>query len=115
MKPDFTLCRHETTNQITLIADAKWKLLDTRKPGDNITTADLYQIQSYASRYQCTSVALIYPSHDNFDEMRVLRLQDLQQTTLLLIPVRLDSRVDQAARELSKEIGFSGVGISVLN
>ena len=114
MKPDFTLSTPETHSQIVLIADAKWKLLDNRESGSNITTADLYQIQSYASRYQCTNVALIYPSHDNFNEVRTLRLQDLQQTILLLVPVRLDSRVDQAAGELSNRIKFSKVETSLL-
>lgn len=115
MKPDFSLSTQERPSQITLIADAKWKLLDNRESGGNITTADLYQIQSYASRYQCTTVGLIYPSHDNFSEVRLLQLKDLQQTTLLLVPVRLDSRVDQAARELNDTIGLSRAGTGVLS
>lgn len=59
MKPDITLL--DQAGQVVLIADAKWKILadDEKKLG--ISQADMYQLSAYGNRYQCGSLALVYP------------------------------------------------------
>ena len=49
MKPDISLMDKE--ENILRIADAKWKILDEKKSDLGITQSDLYQMESYASRY----------------------------------------------------------------
>ena len=68
MKPDITL-RKGSENRLVL--DAKWKRLksradDSRKRG--ISQADMYQLYAYGKRYECNTVALVYPRTDDFDE-----------------------------------------------
>ena len=108
LKPDFTLSENRDPNAPTaLIADAKWKLLDGRESTSKITAADLYQIQSYASIYQCRKVALLYPAHDNFANVRSFQLQDTQNSELLLVPIRLDLTVRQLADQLHAILDLS--------
>jgi len=59
MKPDISLLNQ--AGQVVLIADAKWKILadDEKKLG--ISQADMYQLSAYGNRYQCGSLALVYP------------------------------------------------------
>lgn len=60
MKPDMS-CLDED-NQIVFIADAKWKLLNSKERKLGINQADLYQMLSYASAYHCDQLFLIYPT-----------------------------------------------------
>ncbi len=59
MKPDITLL--DQAGRAVLIADAKWKTLadDEKKLG--VSQADMYQLSTYGSRYQCNSLAIVYP------------------------------------------------------
>ncbi len=58
MKPDFSFMRG---NDQVAIADAKWKLLDDEEKKLGISQADLYQMNSYATRYCVKQLFLIYP------------------------------------------------------
>lgn len=57
-----------------IIADTKWKLLDTNKSNYSISQADMYQLYAYGKKYQkqhtykTVSLFLIYPLTDNFSE-----------------------------------------------
>ncbi|MNJ65399.1 McrBC 5-methylcytosine restriction system component [compost metagenome] len=59
MRPDISVLKG---TQVVLIADAKWKVLSSEDRKLGIASADLYQLVSYALRYQCQQLALIYPA-----------------------------------------------------
>lgn len=59
MKPDISFLNEN--NQAVAIADAKWKILDEREKKLGISQADLYQMESYASRYRVKNLFLVYP------------------------------------------------------
>ena len=84
MKPDITLADARGTE---FILDTKWKRLkpeaeDGEKRG--IVHADMYQLYAYGKRYDCRTVALVYPRTDDFGEpLRFVFDDDL---TLLGLP-----------------------------
>jgi 5-methylcytosine-specific restriction endonuclease McrBC regulatory subunit McrC len=45
-----------------LVADAKWKLLDASATQEGVAAADMYQLVTYARRFACGDVALLYPA-----------------------------------------------------
>ncbi|MES0190998.1 restriction endonuclease [Mesorhizobium sp. C264A] len=59
LRPDITVTDGD---DIVAILDAKWKRLDTDKPNSGVTSSDAYQINTYADRYRCKRLALIYPA-----------------------------------------------------
>ena len=63
MKPDISLLNEK--DQPVAIADAKWKILDAEDTRLGISQADLYQMESYASRYGVKHLLLIYPMQQN--------------------------------------------------
>ncbi|HFS0969405.1 TPA: McrC family protein [Pseudomonas aeruginosa] len=58
LRPDISVLQGK---QVVAIADAKWKILKPEERKQGISAADLYQLTSYAQRYQCQRLALIYP------------------------------------------------------
>ena len=84
MKPDITLQKGGTSH---FILDAKWKRLKsaTEDPTTRgITQADMYQLYAYGKRYECRTVALVYPRTGDFEEpLRFVFHDDL---TLLCLP-----------------------------
>ncbi len=61
LRPDIVVLNGE---RVVRIFDAKWKRLDATRPNSGISPSDVYQLTSYASRYQCGRVALVYPASD---------------------------------------------------
>lgn len=62
LRPDIVV-RHG--KRILLVADAKWKLVDTDPRGFlTPSEADAYQLHAYATAFACDNVCLIYPWHD---------------------------------------------------
>lgn len=59
LRPDISILRD---GRVVKILDAKWKKLDRAKPNSGVSSPDAYQLASYASRYGCRQVALIYPA-----------------------------------------------------
>lgn len=59
LRPDISVLQGK---QVVAIADAKWKILSPEERKLGIASADLYQLVSYAQRYQCQRLALIYPA-----------------------------------------------------
>ena len=47
-------------NQSVLL-DTKWKILTDKKPKNNISEADMYQMYAYSKRYNASLVYLLYP------------------------------------------------------
>ena len=84
MKPDITLQKGRANR---FVLDAKWKRLksasdEPKKRG--ISQADMYQLYAYGKRYECKTVALVYPRTGDFEEpLRFVFDDDL---TLLCLP-----------------------------
>ncbi len=66
MKPDISFV--DEKNRTMLIADAKWKILDSSELRLGISQADMYQVQSYANRYSVKNVVLVYPAQRGLDQ-----------------------------------------------
>lgn len=64
MRPDISFI--DTQKRPRVILDAKWKLLDSGDPIATLSSADLYQLSTYASVYRCDRVILVYPEQDGF-------------------------------------------------
>lgn len=62
LQPDIILQNKQTT----IVIDAKWKLLDITLPSHNIHRSDLYQLYTYAKKYNAQRVLLIYPKSASF-------------------------------------------------
>ena len=62
MRPDATVIAAD--KQPVLIADAKWKRLNTQAVNAGVGRDDIYQMAAYAGRYRCRDLALLYPSGD---------------------------------------------------
>lgn len=89
MKPDISLM--DKKENILCIADAKWKVLDEEKSDLGITQSDLYQMESYASRYGVDYLVLIYPMQKKLTEPAQLTLEG-SKSTLLVFPVDLSEK-----------------------
>lgn len=60
LKPDIVVTQGQ---DVLLVADTKWKVLEPDSFGRiRPSVADMYQMNAYASAYQCQEMALIYPS-----------------------------------------------------
>ncbi len=66
MKPDITLTDED--GEIAAILDAKWKVIDPTQKKLGLSQSDLYQVTSYALRYGCDRVALVYPTTAGISE-----------------------------------------------
>ena len=84
MKPDITLQKGRANR---FVLDAKWKRLksaseEPKKRG--ISQADMYQLYAYGKRYECKTVALVYPRTRDFKES--LRFVFHDGLTLICLP-----------------------------
>lgn len=87
MRPDISLLN--TLNQPVAILDTKWKLLNSDNPLASLSSADLYQLSTYASAYRCDRVMLLYPEQDGFrGEYRMtLNLERPVILTVVAVPL----------------------------
>ncbi len=85
MRPDIALL--DAKRRVVMIADAKWKLLDAKDKKLGISQQDLYQMQTYASCYGVTELALYYPKQVHFAEAVSLEIRANSSLTLSVIPV----------------------------
>ena len=60
LEPDFTIF---SGAQCICILDAKYKYPFNKKGHTKISTSDLYQLSTYALRYNCNTLVLIYPKY----------------------------------------------------
>lgn len=70
LKPDIVIKRDEC---VLCILDTKWKRLKPDKVNDGVTSADIYQMHAYSSRYNALDVILLYPHHHALGELKVCR------------------------------------------
>lgn len=60
LRPDIVVMRD---GDPSVVIDTKWKRLKASASGDDVATADLYQMFAYAKQYLAASVVLLYPHH----------------------------------------------------
>ena len=85
MKPDISLL--EVNDNVSSIADAKWKILNQDEYKMNISQSDLYQMQSYANRYNVSSLKLFYPKQNAFTEIKKMKILGSHNSALEIIPI----------------------------
>lgn len=59
LRPDITI---RSGDETVALLDAKWKRLDLGEPNSGVASGDAYQMNAYASRYNCKRLALVYPA-----------------------------------------------------
>lgn len=71
-----------------IIADTKWKLLDSSKPHNGISQEDIYQMFAYGKKYSGTNeIHLIYPKTESFpDTVNRTFHFDKDELTLQIFP-----------------------------
>lgn len=93
MKPDISFLNE--SNKIVAIADAKWKILDEGEKKVGISQADLYQMESYASRYRVKDLFLVYPMQQKMTTPIQMHMQGSGATlTILPFDVTANPSVD---------------------
>lgn len=104
MKPDISLI--DQSNQVIVIADAKWKILDESEKKLGISQADLYQMESYAARYRINDLILVYPKQSKLTRSVTLLL-DGSGSRLVIYPLDVSSSGDMDDF-VSRSIGRTG-------
>ena len=97
MKPDLSFV--DKKNQVVMIADTKWKMLDEGEKNLGISQADMYQMGSYASRYGVKCLALLYPMQEKLTNPVYMKLEGTE-ATLLVQPVNISDHSPALARAI---------------
>jgi 5-methylcytosine-specific restriction enzyme subunit McrC len=95
MRPDIVVS-HKNREDIRLVLDTKWKLIDGKSPTpiygkDNnhtIKQSDMYQLFAYGKKYKVKRVILIYPSWSKFNKKLFYKFDD--NLSLAVIPFPLN-------------------------
>ena len=89
MKPDISLCT--SSGSVRFILDAKWKHIGVNGNDsiDKVSSSDLYQLYAYGKRYNCRTVALVYPRNKHFTIPSTVRFFD--DLKLVLLPFDVSS------------------------
>lgn len=106
MRPDISFV--DRNDQVVMIADAKWKILDEREKNLGISQADMYQVGSYASRYGVKSLVLLYPMQEKLTKPVSMTL-DGTETTLLVQPVDISAHSPDLARAILSFLSSSSL------
>ena len=85
LQPDITFCNGK--DDVKIIADAKWKILNDAELKMGISQSDLYQIQSYANRYKVNTLKLLYPKQNKLTERKKLITYGKYESELEIIPL----------------------------
>ena len=106
LMPDVSLIRN---GQVSFILDAKWKRIDVTRdyPKHEINQGDVYQLYAYARRYECATVALIYPKSRHFQDPISYRFFD--GIRLLAIPFDL-AQPQAATKRIVTELELARTG-----
>ncbi|MCY4379284.1 MAG: restriction endonuclease [Candidatus Dadabacteria bacterium] len=93
MRPDFSFLNK--SGDPVVIADAKWKILDSAEQKLGIAQSDMYQIGSYASRYGVRNLVLFYPMQEKLTEpikLTLLKEHEAVPTTLRVLPIDISGK-----------------------
>jgi 5-methylcytosine-specific restriction enzyme subunit McrC len=105
LRPDIVLRK----DNISIVIDCKWKLLDASAPAKHyyIKQPDMYQLHAYGKKYQkhdgeCRELILIYPLQENFKEpLDFFEYED--GLRLRVVPFDLSTQPDLIVRALFTE------------
>lgn len=105
LRPDVTV---QDDDHVVAILDAKWKQLKPSARNAGVANVDAYQMNAYASRYQCPRVALIYPAsaHCSPGHVREFRLQTSGQPILDVLAVDVRDLVFGSGMPAGLEVVF---------
>ena len=92
LQPDITFSKGK--NNVEIIADAKWKILDDAESKMGISQSDLYQIQSYANRYEVSTLKLFYPKQNKLIDRKKLVIYGKHETELEIVPLDITKQKD---------------------
>lgn len=116
IKPDIVIFSGENA---VCIADTKWKRLSSTETKLGISQSDVYQMLTYASRYDCHHLLLLYPFHRLDGASRPLQERfsyqgngDIQLTVAQICLSKLDTVPDQL-RGIIDGLGYNQPGISL--
>ena len=84
MRPDITVVASD--GRVKRIYDTKWKRRDAAVANRGVTHDDIYQMASYAGRYDCNRLALLYP-RDKEAAPGLLESFDLHSLSIPLVEV----------------------------
>lgn len=90
MRPDISLLN--AMNRPVAIMDTKWKLLEASNPLASLSSADLYQLSTYANAYHCNQVTLLYPEQSGFRGEYQMTLSPGRPVTLHVLAVPLTGK-----------------------
>lgn len=88
MRPDIAFI--DDKGNVEMIADTKWKLLDSNDRKFGINQADAYQLYAYAGRYSIPHVQMIYPAQMGLGESFKFRMAGVHQSMLTVKTVAID-------------------------
>lgn len=106
MKPDISFV--DKKNQVVMIADTKWKMLDEGEKNLGISQTDMYQMGSYASRYGVKCLALLYPRQEKLTESVYMTIEGTE-VTLLVQPVDISDHSPALARAILSFLSSSSL------
>ncbi|MCB1615104.1 MAG: hypothetical protein KDI30_03725, partial [Pseudomonadales bacterium] len=90
MKPDISFL--DENNDPVIIADAKWKILDSEEAKLGISQQDLYQMQAYANRYGVSKLVLFYPRQAGLVGQRTLLLKGAFSSNVQIVPIDINGQ-----------------------
>lgn len=85
MKPDISFI--DSDGEVIMIADAKWKILDDTENKLGVSQADMYQLLSYANRYEVKKLLLIYPKQEGLTKEYSFELGEGYKCMVTVVPV----------------------------
>ncbi|MXY08516.1 MAG: hypothetical protein F4058_06910 [Rhodothermaceae bacterium] len=105
MKPDISL--RTSSGAVRFILDAKWKHIgnNVNKSIDDVISSDLYQLYAYGKRFNCQTVALVYPRNKHFTRPSTVRFFDDLKLALVPFDVSSSKASECSVRNALRELG----------
>ncbi|WP_167616959.1 McrC family protein [Maribellus sediminis] len=113
LRPDIVI----NTENMIVVADTKWKIIDETLPhlNYNISQSDMYQLYAYGKKYQLENkpvhLVLIYPQHENFNKPLHFEYENMLQINVL--PYEFDN--EESSISFISHLERSFIFISLLN
>ncbi|SFF32543.1 McrC family protein [Thermoflexibacter ruber] len=82
LQPDILI--KDKNEKVVMLIDIKWKIIDEKKRNMGIDEQDMYQIYVYGQKYDCENLVLIYPQNSDFQEHKILFLEENQTKKLTI-------------------------------
>mgnify|MGYP002626665446 CR=1 FL=1 len=104
LKPDIVITRHDGTK---IVLDTKWKsLIDRPKTNYGISQSDMYQVYTYAKKYEATEVYLLYPLNEEMRGHDRICFRSDDAVTVKIFFVDLEN-IDRSMEELKRDLNIS--------